>query len=148
MLAGARGIKNGAFTVKTHRMFFFHITHEKCENAPITRWLRICVWVNLGRPGSFVFKILSVSNVPRRLRFQISTGLFGNALQAGGMNLKTALGFVVDGKPRGDSHMEQTGTLVGNFEFNPSRRPSGRGSSFLWPLKEANLGVAWANFDP
>ena len=37
-----------------------------------------------------------------------------------------------------DSHMEQTGMLVGNFEFNPYRRPSGRGSSFLWPLKETN----------
>ena len=33
--------------------------------------------------------------------------------------------------PGGDSHMEQTGMLVGNFEFNPLRRPSGRGSSFL-----------------
>ena len=36
-------------------------------------------------------------------------------------------------KPRGggDSHMEQMGMLVINFEFNPKRRPSGRGSSFL-----------------
>ena len=33
--------------------------------------------------------------------------------------------------PEGDSHMEQTGMLIGNFEFNPKRRPSGRGSSFL-----------------
>ena len=40
-----------------------------------------------------------------------------------------------------DSHMKQTGMLVGNFVFNPYRRPSGRGSSFLWPLKETNLGV-------
>ena len=38
---------------KRDRMFFFHITHEKCENAPITRWLRICVWVKLGRVASF-----------------------------------------------------------------------------------------------
>ena len=27
----------------------------------------------------------------------------------------------------GDSYMEQTGMLVGNFEFNPERRPSGCG---------------------
>ena len=25
--------------------------------------------------------------------------------------------------PGGDSHAEQTGMLVGNFEFNPYRRP-------------------------
>ena len=34
-------------------------------------------------------------------------------------------------RPGGDSYMKQTGMLVGNFEFNPKRRPSGRGSSFL-----------------
>ena len=31
----------------------------------------------------------------------------------------------------GDSYMEQMGMLVGNFEFNPLKRLSGRGSSFL-----------------
>ena len=31
----------------------------------------------------------------------------------------------------GGSHMERTGMLVGNFEFTPERRPSGRRSSFL-----------------
>ena len=35
----------------------------------------------------------------------------------------------------GDSHMEQTGMLVGNFEFNPYRRPTGRGSSKFGPQK-------------
>ena len=31
--------------------------------------------------------------------------------------------------------MEQTGMLVGNFEFNPYRRPTGRGSSKFGPQK-------------
>ena len=43
---------------------------------------------------------------------------------------------------RGTPIWNRRGMLVGNFEFNPWRRPSGRGSGFLWLLKETNLGVA------
>ena len=50
----------------------------------------------------------------------------------------------------GGSHMEQTGMLVGNFEFNPSGAgpklfvtpkgdQSGRSLSKFWPLKETTL---------
>ena len=41
----------------------------------------------------------------------------------------------------GDSHMEQLGVSE-ILNLTPKGDQSGCGSSFLWPLKETNLGVA------
>ena len=41
--------------------------------------------------------------------------------------------------PGGDSHMEGTGMLVGNFDFTPKRDQSRRGRSLCRPLKETRL---------
>ena len=53
------------------------------------------------------------------------------------------------GEGGGDSQMKQTGMLVGNFEFNPLEETIWAWLKlFVIPIKETNLGVAYANFDP
>ena len=47
--------------------------------------------------------------------------------------------FVLPGGGGGDSHMKQTGMLVGNFGFTPKGDHLGVAQA---PIKETNLGVA------